>query len=97
MDGILSLDCQTTEYMKTHKYPPSIITITEEEAQNLIEKYHGTGILKLDRNGDLMQSEMIVDNDTVIGYAVNNQNGKMANTTGFKIHYSSDGTHILLW
>ena len=24
------------EYMKTHKYPPSIITITEEEAQNLI-------------------------------------------------------------
>lgn len=84
-----------TEYMKTHQYEPSILTISEEEAQKLVEKYHGTGILKVSQNGDIKPSEMIVDNDIEIGYAVNNQNGKKARTTGFKIHYSKNGTHIV--
>lgn len=83
------------EYMKTHEYPPSYLTISEEEAQRLVDKYHGTGILKLDRNGDVIPYEMIVDNGEVIGYAVNNQNGMEVPTTGFKIHYSGNGTHIV--
>ena len=83
------------EYMKTHKYPPSYLTITEKEAQELIEKYHGTGILKLDKNGNVIQSEMIIDNDLVIGYAVDNRTGKQVEATGFKIHYSDKGAHIV--
>lgn len=83
------------EYMKTHEYPPSYLTISSEEAQKLVDKYHGTGILKLDKNGNVMQSEKIVDNDIVIGYAVNNVTGEKVTTTGFKIHYSGKGTHIV--
>ena len=82
-------------YVDTHEYPPSYLTITEKEAQELVDKYHGTGILKLDKNGNVLPSEMIVDNDIKIGYAVNNKNGKQVETTGFKIHYSEDGTHIV--
>ena len=83
------------EYMKTHEYEPSIVTLTDEEIQALVDKYHGTGILSLDKNGNVISSEMIVDNDMIIGYAVNNTNGKTASTSGFKIHYSGEGTHIV--
>ena len=83
------------EYMKTHEYEPSIVLLTDEEIQALVDKYHGTGILRLDKNGNVISSEMIVDNDMIIGYAVNNKNGKKVYTSGFKIHYSADGTHIV--
>lgn len=86
---------QYNKYVETHEYPPSYLTITESEAQDLIEKYHGTGILKLNKNGDVMPSEMIVDNDKIVGCAVNNRTGEEVQTTGFKIHYSDDGTHIV--
>ena len=81
--------------MRNHEYEPSILTISEKEAQALIDKYHGSGILKLNRNGVPLPMEMIVDNDEVIGYVINNLNGKRAKTSGFKIHYSSTGTHIV--
>lgn len=83
------------EYMKTHEYEPSIILLKDEEIQALVDKYHGTGILKLDKNGNVISSEMIVDNNMIIGYAVNNNNGQKVTTSGFKIHYSKDGTHIV--
>ena len=83
------------EYVENHEYPPSILTISEEKAQELVDKYHGTGILKLDRHKEIIPVEMIVDNDEIIGYAVNNKNGARVATTGFKIHYSNKGTHIV--
>jgi hypothetical protein len=83
------------EYMKTHEYPPSYLTISEKEVQELVDKYHGTGILKLDRNGNLARSELIVDNERIIGRAVNDRNGKEVATSTFKIHYSSKGTHVV--
>ncbi|MST52556.1 polymorphic toxin type 50 domain-containing protein [Hornefia butyriciproducens] len=60
-----------------------------------MEKYHGTGILKLNKKGELIPSEMIVDNDKKIGYAVDNRTGKKVPATGFKIHYAAAGTHIV--
>ena len=83
------------EYMQNHEYEPSMLTISDEEAQELINLYHGTGILKQNKNGKVLPSEIIIDNDKVIGYAVNNLNGKTVETTGFKIHYSEKGTHIV--
>lgn len=82
-------------YMQSHQYPPAYLTISTEEAQKLVEKYHGTGILKLDRKGNIIESELIIDNDEPIGIAVNNLNGATAETTCFKIHYSEEGTHIV--
>lgn len=83
------------EYMKTHIFEPSYLTISENDCQKLVDKYHGTGILKLDKHGKVIPCEMIVDNEDYIGYAVNNINGKQVKTTGFKIHYSQYGTHIV--
>lgn len=83
------------DYLRSHNYEPSMLTISEEKAQELVNKYHGTGILKLNKSGKVLPSEIIVDNDTVVGYAVNNRNGKIVEATGFKIHYSEKGTHIV--
>lgn len=83
------------EHMKKNTYQPSYLIISEEEAQKLVDKYHGTGILKLNRRGEVIQSEKIIDNEKEIGYVVNNRNGKKEKTTGFKIHYSDKGTHIV--
>lgn len=83
------------QYMSNHEYPPSYLTIDEEEIQNLIDKYHGYGILELNRNGEIIPVEKIVDNEKVIGYAVNNLTGEEVPTSGFKIHYSNEGTHIV--
>lgn len=82
-------------YLESHEYPPSTLTISEREIQELVDEYHGTGIIKLDKNGNVIPQEMIIDNDKVIGYAVNNNNGQKVDTTGFKIHYSEKGTHIV--
>lgn len=83
------------EYMKKNPYEPSYLTISEEECQRLVDKYHGSGILQLDRKGNAMPHELIVDNDLEIGYVVNNKNGEKAITSSFKIHYSEKGTHIV--
>ena len=83
------------EYTKKHDYPPSYLTITEKEAQKLVDDYHGTGILKLAEDGSIIKSELIIDNDTIVGIAVNNLTGKEADTSCFKIHYSEHGTHIV--
>ena len=88
-------DNRYNNYIKTYEFPPSYLIISEEEVQKLVDKYHGTGILSLNSKGKLISSEMIVDNDIPIGYAVNNKNGEKVLTTGFKIHYSKNGTHIV--
>ncbi len=82
-------------YMASHEYEPSYVTVSESEMQNLVDIYHGTGILKLDRNGNVIQQELIVDNDSIVGVAVNNLNGIQEPTSAFKIHYSQRGTHIV--
>ena len=83
------------QYMRNHEYPPSYLIIDEEEIQKLIDNYHGSGILELNRNGEIIPIEKIVDNEKAIGYAVNNLTGEEVLTSGFKIHYSNEGTHIV--
>ena len=72
-----------------------MLTISEDKAQELINKYHGTGILTLNKNGQIIDSEIIIDNNEVVGYVSNNLNGAVQNTTAFKILYSEKGTHIV--
>lgn len=84
-----------TSYMRNHEYEPSMLTISEEKAQELINKYHGTGVLKLNKDGLVISNEIIVDNDEIIGYVSNNENGITQPTTAFKILYSEKGTHMV--
>ncbi len=82
------------KYMETHEFEPSYLTITLEMAQELVNKYHGKGVLTLNKNGDILPKEFIIDYDGIVGNAVNDLNGKEAETSGFMIIYSNKGTHI---
>lgn len=42
------------DYVRAHDYEPSILTISEEKASEFVEKYHGTGILKLNSKGEIL-------------------------------------------
>ncbi|MBR3629417.1 MAG: hypothetical protein IKN55_02980 [Oscillospiraceae bacterium] len=83
------------DYMQSHDIEPSYLTISEDKAQELVEKFHGTGILKLNQAGNVLPNEIIIDNDEVVGVVVNNLTGASQETTAFKIQYGTDGTHIV--
>lgn len=77
------------------QYGPSYITISDEEVLELVREYSGKGEIKYDRKGNWNQQETIVTNDKIIGVVFNNQTGKSAATSVFKIHYGKDGIHIV--
>lgn len=72
----------------------SYLTISVEEAQELVNKYAGTGYIKLDRKGEWVKKELI-EVDKNIGVSINNETGIKTPTNKFKIHYSNKGTHIV--
>lgn len=72
----------------------SYLTISLEEAQELINKYAGTGTFELTRNGDVKNKELISINK-IIGVNISNKTGELAETNRFYIHYSKSGTHIV--
>lgn len=65
-----------------------------EEAQRLVNQYHGTGRATISRSGKWTNKEIICS-DKVIGVAVDPSTGKETETHRFAIHYSKNGTHIV--
>lgn len=80
---------------KDGKFGPSRLLITEDEAQALVYKYRGTGILPRDKNGQWMKQELITTHSQPVGIVVNDTTGAEAETVTFKIHYGKKGTHIV--
>ena len=72
--------------------PQSILTISSEEAQKIIENKAGTGIIKVDRNGNPRPQEQITC-DNVIGKYY--YKGDYIDTKKAVIHYSKRGAHIV--
>ena len=72
-----------------------LLTISDEEILELVHKYSGKGKIRVDRSGKWDNKEIIITNDKIIGIVVNNKNGKTAETSVFKIHYSNRGFHIV--
>lgn len=72
----------------------SYLTISLEEAQELINKYAGTGDLDMDSKGNWRKKE-IIKTDKEIGVNVSKLDGSETKTNNFKIHYSKKGTHIV--
>lgn len=72
--------------------PQSILTIDADKVQDVINKKHGTGIVKCDRKGNALPQEKITC-DTVIGqyYA----KGEYHDTNKAVIHYSKNGAHLV--
>lgn len=77
------------------EYGPSRLTIGETALQELVDRYHGTGILLRSDDGRWRGIERITVHPEVIGIAVNNRTGKEAETTTFTIRYSKNGLHIV--
>ncbi|ADU94518.1 head morphogenesis protein SPP1 gp7 [Geobacillus sp. Y412MC52] len=75
-------------------HPPSYLTISYEEANELVKKYAGTGILQFSGKGKWINKELI-KGDKYIGVYVDQTTGEEVKTKDFKIHYSKTGTHIV--
>ncbi|SHJ88425.1 phage putative head morphogenesis protein, SPP1 gp7 family [Caminicella sporogenes DSM 14501] len=72
----------------------SYLTISIEKAQELVNKYAGTGKLQFNKKGEWNKKELIII-DREIGVNVNNNTGEKTPTNKFIIHYSKSGTHIV--
>ena len=80
---------------KKSQFGPSRLTIEMDAVRQLVQQYHGTGILLKDKNGKWREIERITVHPDKIGVAVNNLTGAEADTTVFTIRYSKDGFHIV--
>ena len=72
--------------------PQSVITISKDEAQKIIETKAGTGIIKVDRNGNARPQEQITC-DNIIGQYY--YNGQYIDTNKAVIHYGKRNSHIV--
>ena len=72
--------------------PQSILTISEDEAQQIIIRKAGTGIVRVDRKGNPKPQEDITC-DKIIGKYYGG--GKYHNTNKATIHYGKRGSHIV--
>lgn len=92
--GTLEYNQYVAKLERLGQFGPSRLSITQDEAQALIEHYKGTGILER-RKGIWRGTEIITVHPEEIGVVVDNRSGKEAATTVFKIHYGPRGTHIV--
>lgn len=72
----------------------SYLTISVEEAQELVDKHHGTGEFQTTRKGDWNQRE-VVEVEQEIGVDVDEETKKETPTKRVTIHYSKKGIHIV--
>ncbi|MCI7084725.1 polymorphic toxin type 50 domain-containing protein [bacterium] len=72
----------------------SYLTVSETEAQELVNKYAGTGDIKRDSKGRWTNKEFVTA-DKKIGVVVDSESGKETSTARFSIHYSRKGVHIV--
>lgn len=72
----------------------SYLTVSEKEAQELVNKYAGTGDVKRDSKGRWTNKEFVTA-DKKIGVVVDRESGKETSTARFSIHYSKNGVHIV--
>ncbi len=72
----------------------SYLTVTMDEAQELVDKYAGTGELRRDGKGNWVNKEFIMS-PQIIGVWINQRTGEQIKTHRFAIHYSKKGAHIV--
>lgn len=76
-----------------YKEGRSYLTITEQQAQELVNQYAGTGKIIRDRNGKYTGKERITTQEQI--GVCKDLEGNEVPTKSFMIHYSKDGVHIV--
>ena len=64
------------------------------DAQELVDRYHGTGRPEMSKNGEWKNKENVVA-DKIVGVRVDPNTGQEVVTNKVTIHYSKTGTHIV--
>lgn len=72
----------------------SYLTVSEDQVQNLVNRYAGTGRMQRDRKDKWSHKEIIISDET-IGISVDPVTGEEKETNKFVIHYSKKGVHIV--
>lgn len=72
--------------------PPSVLTISKEEAQEIINKQSGTGIIRVNRDGTPRNIEDITC-DRIVGKYY--PHGIFHETNKAAIHHGSQGSHLI--
>ena len=86
---------RVAELKAKNEYGPSYVTISDDEIIRLVNAFKGTGIVKYNKSGEWDKKETIIDNDEIVGFVVNNLNGKTVPTSVFRIYYADQGIHIV--
>lgn len=82
---------QYNRYLETRKTPQSKIIISEREAQELIDKYSGTGLPRI--TNDVVRNIEFVTTNKTVGYYFEDDTWKATNRIA--IHYGGKSTHIV--
>lgn len=77
------------------RHGPSHISVDDDAIIELVQRYHGTGILLKSDKGEWRGIERITTHQDAVGVVVNNLTGDEADTTTFTIRYSKKGFHIV--
>lgn len=90
--GTVKYDEYLKERIAKGGNPQSRITLTKEEVQKIIETKAGTGIIKVDRNGNPRPQEQITCDKTVGQYYCS---GEYVDTNKAVIHYGKKNAHLV--
>lgn len=94
MEGTPEFERYRTQRLEQGKTPQSILTITEQEAQELVDKYACTGTVEMhmQKNGALKFIEY-KNVDVIVGMFYSND--EYRTTKRISIFYSKKGTHVV--
>lgn len=84
-----------TELANGNQVEPSYLTISMDEAAELIKRYSGTGKFLYKEDPDYIPKKEIIKHSHKIGMYIDQRTGKMFETDSFRIHYRKTGAHIV--
>lgn len=90
----LNLEKQARHMADTAPAGRSVVTVSAEELQKIINEKAGSGKINFVKSGFSWKHTEIVAADKEIGYTVNSK-GEKKPAQSLKIHYSSTGTHAV--
>jgi len=84
-----------TELANGNRVEPSYLTISMDEAAELIKRYSGTGKFLYKEDPDYIPKKEIIKHSHKIGMYIDQRTGEMFETDSFRIHYRKTGAHIV--
>ena len=84
-----------TELANGNQIEPSYLTISMDEAAELIKRYSGTGKFLYKEDPNYIPKKEIIKQNSKVGVYIDQQTGEMFETDSFRIHYRKTGAHIV--